>query len=1017
MAYRIVCVGVGKHEDSTNAELPGASRDARAVWALLKDNIPSAQDALLLDEQATLPRVQAALQTSLGEAEDEDVVIVFFAGHGTPNHRLVTFDTSDNERLNATTLAMDDLAQLFNRTRAHAALLILDCCFSGGTSARVLSAGVIARGLTSPFDLFSGRGRVLLAACAYDERAWENVESGHGLFTKVLIDTLLGLTKPSELLEFASRVQVNTRATASRLGLEQNPAVAGEIRGGLVIQPCKRGEHFNHFFPNLSASRTNGTMASLEAFGIPKIVCDAWHARFRGDLNALQVAAINDRRILAGKSLLIVAPTSSGKTFVGEAAATKAILEGKKAVFLFPYKALTNEKYDAFSTLYGQDLGFRVIRCTGDSTDTVDSFVRGRYDLALLTYEMFLNLLVVNPHVLAQIGLVVLDEAQFVADPARGINVELLLTYLVTARQRGFRSQLLLLSAVIGGINHFDTWLDVKVLTSTERPVPLREGVLDRTGIYQYRDPDGSESLEQLLPIHAIVQRKPKEGSQDVIVPLVAELFRRNPDQKVLIFRNRRGNAAGCAKYLAADLGLPPAEEVLESLPSHDLSSASTNLRNALTGGTAFHTADLDPREKQLVERAFRDPASPVQVLAATTGVAAGINTPASAVILVETEFLGEESRPFTAAEVKNMAGRAGRLGFNEEGTSILRAETPFEREQLFERYVRGELAPFSSSFKDTSLGTWVVKLLAQLGSVLKDDVPALLANTYGGYLRARQNPNWVVTVRRSVEELLDEMAALDLLEVADETVSLSLLGAAVGRSSLSLEGALGLIKVLQDLSPEELTPTNLVALLQVLPEMDKLYTPMFTKGQREKACAGEAARRYGDSLVRRLQRGVGGDPFAYLARCKRAAVLFDWMNGVPVERIETTYTVTPYQALRRGDIQGFADTTRYHLRSAADILLAIRPSSGLDPAHLEEVFLQLEMGLPADTLPLLNLPVRLGRGELLALRQVGIRSAEVLAAFDGNRLEQLVGKAAAFVIRAGHAPGRPGAASTTSTK
>lgn len=959
----------------------------------------------MVDEQATLSRVQAALQTTLGEAEGEDVVIVFFAGHGTSNHRLVTFDTSNDERLNATTLAMDDLAQLFKRTRARAAILILDCCFSGGASARVLDVGAVARSLTNPFDLIAGQGRVLLAACAHNERAWEDVASGHGLFTRALLDTLLGLTEPSELLDLASRVQANTRTAASRLGLEQNPAVAGEVRGGLAIRPCARGEYYNGFFPDLSAARTDGTAASLEAFGIQRIICDAWHDRFGGDLNALQVAAINDRGVLAGKSLLVVAPTSSGKTFVGEVAATKAVLEGKKAVFLFPYKALTNEKYDAFSTLYGDDLGFRVVRCTGDSTDTVDRFVRGRYDLALLTYEMFLNLLVSNPHVLAQIGLVVLDEAQFVADPTRGINVELLLTYLVTARQRGFRSQLLLLSAVIGGINHFDTWLGVGVLTATERPVPLREGVLDRTGVYQYRDPDGSEGVTQLLPAHAIMQRKPKKSSQDVIVPLVAELLRNNPKQKVIVFRNRRGSATGCAKYLAAELGLPPAEVTLEGLPDRDLSSASTNLRDALTGGTAFHTADLDPREKRLVEQAFRDPASPVRVLAATTGVAAGINTPASTVVLAETEFLGKESRPFTVAEVKNMAGRAGRLGFNEQGTSIVLAETPFEREQLFERYVRGGLDPFRSSFTEASIGTWLIKLLAQLGSVFKDDVPTVLANTYGGYLRTRQNPNWVVTVRQRVEELLDEMAALGLLEVADETVSLSLLGAAVGRSSLSLEGALGLISILRDFSPTELTPLNLVALLQVLPEMDTLYTPMFTRGRREQSCAGEAARRYGDPIVQRLGHRVGGAPFVYLARCKRAAVLFDWMNGVPVERIETMFTVTPYQALRRGDIQGFADATRFHLRSAADILLALRPSGTLDPARLEEVMLQLEVGLPADTLPLLELSVRLGRGELLALREAGVRSAEALAALDGGRLEQLVGGAAASVIRVKELP------------
>jgi len=101
----------------------------------------------------------------------------------------------------------------------------------------------------------------------------------------------------------------------------------------------------------------------------------------------------------------------------------------------------------------------RVIRCTGDYVDQTRPFVGGKYDLALLTYEMFLNLAVSNPWVLNQIGLVVLDEAQFIADPNRGIVVELLLTYLITARERGIRPQLIALSAVIGEINDFDKWL------------------------------------------------------------------------------------------------------------------------------------------------------------------------------------------------------------------------------------------------------------------------------------------------------------------------------------------------------------------------------------------------------------------------------------------------------------------------------------------------------------------------------------------------------------------------------
>src|SRR5206468_9752020 len=115
--------------------------------------------------------------------------------------------------------------------------------------------------------------------------------------------------------------------------------------------------------------------------------------------------------------------------------------------------------------------------------------------------------------------------------------------------------------------------------------------------------------------------------------------------------------------------------------------------------GTAFHNTNLIREEREVVERTFRDPAGGIRVLAATTTVAAGINTPASTVILAEQEFIGEDGRPFTVAEYKNMAGRAGRLGFREQGKSIILADTGYEREQLFAKYVKGTTEPLRSSF------------------------------------------------------------------------------------------------------------------------------------------------------------------------------------------------------------------------------------------------------------------------------------------------------------------------------
>jgi replicative superfamily II helicase len=176
-------------------------------------------------------------------------------------------------------------------------------------------------------------------------------------------------------------------------------------------------------------------------------------------------------------------------------------------------------------------------------------------------------------------------------------------------------------------------------------------------------------------------------------------------------------------------------------------------LRRCLEGGTAFHNTNLFPEEKEVVERAFRDLRGNVRVLAATTTVAAGINTPASTVILAEQQFVGEDGRPFTVAEYKNMAGRAGRLGFNEEGQAIILANNSYERETLFQRYVLGELAPLRSSFDPQKVETWVLRLLAQVGQAARRDVSRLLANTYGGI--------WQTGITRSGEQVRNSVLML----------------------------------------------------------------------------------------------------------------------------------------------------------------------------------------------------------------------------------------------------------------
>lgn len=995
MSLVVRCVGVDRHQDDRVPDLTGARRDATALWALISDTVPAADTLLLADEAATAAEMRRVLSDALVEAGPDDDVLVMFAGHGTRDHRFVAHDTTPDD-YEATTIPMSELAALFRSTQARSAICILDCCFSGGAPARVLDNTPVSREVPVDTVAFGGAGRVMIAASRFDEPAYEHPRLRHGLLTNALLKVLTragaggGGAETVSLAAAMDEVLDIVRADAAQMGCTQTPMLLGLIEGGLTMPALRPGPQYRKAFPEAVLPVVPAAFAGLAAYRLPPMVLAAWEEQYPDGLNELQLEAINGCRVLAGESTLVIAPTSSGKTLIGEVAAVRAVAEGRKAVFILPYRALVNEKYDQFASLYGERLGLRVVRCTGDYADQRTLFVNGKYDIAVLTFEMFLALAVGNRGVLPRIGLVVLDEAQFISDPTRGSVVELILTYLRSARERGIAPQLIALSATIGAINHFDHWLSLRPLVSDRRPVPLEFGVIDRSGTYEVLTPDGRHETRQLLPRHAVLQRRQKPSSQDVVVPLVQHLINdREAREQILIFRNQRGAASGCAKYLAAELGLPPASAVIDSLPLLDRSAASENLRRTLPGGTAFHTSDLNREERAIIERAFREPDGPVRVLAATMTVAAGINTPASTVIIVEHDFPWA-NQEYTVGDMRNMAGRAGRLGFRETGRAILLADTALERHQLFRKYVLSHPDPVTSSFTGEDVGTWLIRLFAQTEAVPAEAVVSLLANTFGGYLAARRDPKWPERMAQQVIDLVGKMEAQSLLERDGENLlRLTLLGQACGRSSLSLGSALRLVELLRQ-RVGVLAPETLMALVQGLTEMDRGYTPLFKRGQGEAKWPREAAAIFGDDLVRALQERAP-DFHTYYGRAKRACLLDAWTRGVSTAEIEQRFTHNPFSGVAAGDIRSIADSTRFHLRSAAEIAQVAIPSSAPDPDVMDRLLRQLETGLPADGLDLLSLRLPLARGEYLALIGAGLHTAAAVLASSPERLGALL--------------------------
>jgi replicative superfamily II helicase len=133
---------------------------------------------------------------------------------------------------------------------------------------------------------------------------------------------------------------------------------------------------------------------------------------------------------------------------LGELAAVRGAIERRRALFLMPLKALVNDKLRQFRQVYGP-FGIRTIEASGE-TDDITPLLRGQYDIALLTYEKFSAIALTHPYVLEQVGTIVVDEVQMIADASRGANLEFILTLLRMRRKAGFEPQLIALSAVIG---------------------------------------------------------------------------------------------------------------------------------------------------------------------------------------------------------------------------------------------------------------------------------------------------------------------------------------------------------------------------------------------------------------------------------------------------------------------------------------------------------------------------------------------------------------------------------------
>ncbi len=386
----------------------------------------------------------------------------------------------------------------------------------------------------------------------------------------------------------------------------------------------------------------------------------------------------------AGRSVLVAAPTGSGKTLVAEYAIARALAEGTKAFYTTPLKALSNQKYGDFVRAYGAE---RVGLLTGDNA------INGDAPVVVMTTEVLRNMIYAGSHALQGLRYVVLDEVHYLQDRSRGAVWEEVIIHLPAD------IDIVALSATVSNAEEVAAWMQtVRGATETvieeRRPVDLVHLYMvgDRSSpnlhlLPTFVDDDG-ESRPNPVATRLDGRNVPDRGQRRrrLYKPWRTEVVERLAEERMLpaiafVF-SRTGCDQAVEQCLASGIRLTNADERralraiaerhVEALSDDDLDVLGYDTWLAgMEAGVAAHHAGLVPPMKEAVEEGFST--GLLKVVFATETLALGINMPARSVVIEKlSKFTGEHHEFLTPGEYTQLAGRAGRRGIDDLGYVVV---------------------------------------------------------------------------------------------------------------------------------------------------------------------------------------------------------------------------------------------------------------------------------------------------------------------------------------------------------
>jgi superfamily II RNA helicase len=327
--------------------------------------------------------------------------------------------------------------------------------------------------------------------------------------------------------------------------------------------------------------------------------------------------------VMSGANVIVNTPTGSGKSLIAAAVHFKALAEGKRSFYTCPIKALVSEKFFALCRELGPE---QVGMMTGDATVNRDAPV------ICCTAEILANIALAEGEE-AAVDYVVMDEFHYFSDKERGVAWQVPLLTLP-------QSRFVLMSATLGDVSVFEklltarTGAEVVTVRSVERPVPLT---------FEYQDKLLQEAVQTLCG----------QGRAPIYI----------------VNFTQRGAAEAAQALLSVDFCTKEEKKrIAEALAGESFKSPhGKEMQKLLRHGIGVHHAGLLPRYRLLVEKLAQR--GLLKIICGTDTLGVGVNVPIRTVLFTKLcKYDGEKVRILSVRDFKQVAGRAGRKGFDEQG-------------------------------------------------------------------------------------------------------------------------------------------------------------------------------------------------------------------------------------------------------------------------------------------------------------------------------------------------------------